>query len=119
MKINQTQLYAAINEYITREIVPLSATMDFPKQVLFGIRVGIVRRKIEDIVKTYLTNDSFKFLELVDGAGNIDIETIYNAALDTLQQVTQIDVGGITFKVPDLQKLYGIMQKYANQGVAQ
>jgi hypothetical protein len=119
MKINQTQLYAAINEYITREIVPLGATMDFPKQVLFGVRIGVVKRKIEDIVKSYLTNDSFKFLELVDSAGNIDIETIYNAALDTLQQVTQIDIGGITFKVSDLQKLYGIMQKYANQGVAQ
>ena len=119
MKISQAQLYAAINEYITREIVPLGATMDFPKQVLFGVRIGIVKRKIEDIVKSYLTNSGFKFLELVDSNGNIDIETIYNAALDTMQQITQLEIGGITFRVSDLQKLYGIMQKYANQGVIQ
>jgi hypothetical protein len=119
MKITQAQLYAAINEFINREIVPLSATMDLPKQLLFGIKIGVVKHKIEDIVKNYLTNSGFKLLELVDSNGYIDIETIYNAALDTMQQIPQFEIGGITFKISDLQKLYGIMQKYANQGVIQ
>jgi hypothetical protein len=114
MKINQTQLYAAINEFIDREIIPLSASMELSKQFMFGIKMGIVKRKIENVVKTYFNKDEFKFFELIDSNGNIDVDTIYNSAADMMQQLQQIEFGGITFKMADLQNLYGIMQKYAN-----
>ena len=119
MKINQMQLYAAINDFIDREIIPLSATMDLPKQFMFGIKMGIVKRKVENIVKTYLNKNEFKFFGLIDENNNIDIDTIYSSAADMMQQLQQLELGGITFKMADLQNLYGIMQKYANQGVIQ
>jgi hypothetical protein len=119
MKINQMQLYAAINEFIDREIIPLSATMDLPKQFMFGIKIRVVKHKIENIVKTYLNKSEFKFLELVDENGGIDVDTIYSSAADMMQQLQQVEIGGITFKMADLQNLYSIMQKYANQGVIQ
>ena len=117
MKINQAQLYAAINEFIDREIIPLSATMDIPKQFMFGIKIGVVKRKIESIVKSYLNRKEIQLLELIDANGNIDIDPIYGSAVDMMQQLQQLEIGGITFKMSDLQNLYGIMQKYANQGV--
>ena len=119
MKVNQAQLYAAINEFIDREIIPLSATMDTTKQLLFGIKIGIVKRKIETVVKNYLNKEELKLLELIDVNGNIDIDTIYGSAVDVMQQLHQFELGGITFKMSDLQNLYGIIQKYANQGVIQ
>lgn len=116
MKINEMQLYSALTEFIDREIVPLGATMNLTDQFMFGLKIGIVKRKIQNVVKGYLAKPEMKSLGIVDKDGAIDIETIYQSAMDMMKQMQQIDIGGITFKEADLQKLYGIMQKYVNQG---
>jgi hypothetical protein len=114
MRVNEMQLYGALNEFIDRELMPLSAGMDIPQQFLFGLKMGIVRRKLQDIVKSYIGTDAAKMLGLVDENGAIDIDTIYQAARDAFANVQQVDVAGITFKESDLQNLYGIMQRYAS-----
>lgn len=115
MRVNEMQLYSAVNEFIDREIMPLGATMNLPNQFAFGFKMGIVKRKIQDIVKGYLHNDKFKIFGLVDENGYIDIDTMYQSAHDVMAQMRELEIAGITFKENDLQKLYGIMQKYANQ----
>jgi hypothetical protein len=113
MKINEMQLYGALNEFIERDIMPLGASMDIKNQFIFGIAIGIVKRKMQDVVKSYIHSDVAKMLGLVDENGAIDIDTIYQSASDAFANIKQIDIAGITFKESDLQNLYGIMQKYA------
>jgi hypothetical protein len=115
MRLNEMQLYSSISEYIEREIMPLGASMNLTEQFLFGFKMGIVKRKIQDVVKNFLHDDKLKILGLVDENGCVDIDTMYQSASDVMGQMGHIDVAGITFKDVDLQKLYGIMQKYANQ----
>ena len=116
MKLNEMQLYSALNEFIEREIMPLGASMDLKEQFLFGFKMGIVKRKIQGIVKGYLSKQELKMLELIDENGNLDIDTLYQSASDMFNQIKQFEIGGITFKENDLGRLYSIMQKYATQG---
>lgn len=115
MRVNEMQLYSAINEYIDREIMPLGATMNLTEQFAFGFKMGIAKRKIQNAVKGYLSKKEVKMLDLVDENGYIDVETMYQSASDVMSQMKQLEIAGITFKDTDLQKLYGIMQKYASQ----
>ena len=116
MKLNEGQLYSSINEFIDREIMPLGATMNLTEQFLFGVKMGVVKRKVQNIVKQNLySNNALKAFGIVDENGYVDIDTLYESASDTMSQMKQLDVMGITFKDTDLQKMYGIMQRYANQ----
>jgi hypothetical protein len=114
MKISESGLYSAINEFIDREIIPLSASMDMTKQFMFGLKIGVVKHKMQGLVKSFLSKDGVRLLEIVDENGNIDIEPIYQSAMDTMKRMQKIEVGGITFNESDLQNLYGIMMKYAS-----
>ena len=113
MKINEMQLYSALNDYINNEIMPLSANMDLTKQFMFGLKIGVVKNRIERVVKNYLNKDELKILEIVDDNRNIDIEPIYQSALDMMRKMHQLEIGGIIFKENDLQNLYSVMQRYA------
>jgi hypothetical protein len=115
MKINQGQLYSALNEYIEREIMPLGASLNMTEQFMFYFKVGIAKRKLEGIVKNAFTRGKSTIFAVVDEDGNIDVDTLYQSANDAMAQMRQIELGGITFRSEDLQKLYGIIQKYATQ----
>lgn len=114
MKINELQLYSAINEFIDREIMPLGANMDLTKQFMFGLKIGVVKHKMQSVVKSYLNKDEIKMLGIVDENGNIDIEPIYQSAMDMMGKMQKLEIAGITFRESDLQNLYGTMQRYAN-----
>jgi hypothetical protein len=114
MKINEMQLYSALNEFIDREIMPLGANMDLTKQFLYGIKIGVVKHRIQGLTKSYLNKPEIKMLGLIDENGVIDIEPIYQSAMDMMNKMQKVEIGGITFKENDLQNLYGIIQKYAN-----
>lgn len=118
MKLTEMQLYSALNEYLDREIMPLGANMQMLNQFLFGMQVGVLKRKIQPIVQSYLNNGAIKALDLVDKDGKIDIDTLYNSAMDMFKQMKYIEVIGVRLSEIDLQKLYGIMQKYANTQTA-
>jgi hypothetical protein len=113
MKLNEMQVYSVLNEFIDREIMPLGATMKLSDQFLFGVKMGIVKRKIQNVVKGYLAKPEVKAFELIDDDGYIDVETLYESARDVMSQMKQLEIAGMTFKENDLQTLYGIMQKYA------
>lgn len=116
MKLSEMQLYSALNEYIDREIMPLGANMQMLNQFMFGVQMGVVKRKIQTIVKGYIASPSVKALGLIDENGLIDIDTLYGAASDTFKQMNYVEVGGVRLSESDLQKLYGIMRKYDNGG---
>jgi hypothetical protein len=114
MKLNEGQLYASANEFIEQVVMPLGASMSLTEQFMFGLKIGIARRKLQDVVSTYINSSGAKTLGLVDENGYIDIDTIYQSACDSMSQCGHIDVGGITFKEADLQRLYSIMQRHSN-----
>lgn len=114
MKINAGQLYASINEFIDQAVIPLSASMNLTDQFLFGIKIGIARKKLEDVINTYINSGGAKTLGLVDENGYVDIDTIYQSACESISKVGHIDVGGITFKDSDLHMLYSIMQRHSS-----
>lgn len=114
MRVSEMQLYPAITEFIERELMPLGATMNLTEQFLFGFKMGVLKRKIQDLVKGYLSNNGLKMLGIVDENGCIDIDTLYQSASDVMERMTQVTVMGFNFKANDLQNLYGIIQKYAN-----
>lgn len=114
MKINEMQLYSAINEFIDREIMPLGANMDLTKQFMFGLKLGVVKHQLQGVVKSYLNKDEIKMFGIVDENHNINIEPIYQSAMDMMSKMQKLEIAGITFKESDLQNLYGIMQRYAN-----
>lgn len=113
MRLNEMQLYSSINEFIDREIMPLGASMDLKEQFVFGFKMGIIKRKAQTLVKSYLGKKEFKMLDLIDENGYIDIDIMYQSAMDMFAQVKELEVAGITFKEQDLSKFYSIMQKYA------
>ena len=114
MKINEMQLYSALNEYIDRELLPLGASMDFIQQILYGTKIGVIKRRAEVVIKKYLNKPEMKMLELVDENGLIDIEPIYQSAMDMINKMQKVEIGGITFKPNDLQNLYSTLQRHAN-----
>jgi hypothetical protein len=113
MRINDAQLHLAINEFIDREILPLSSNMAFPQQFVFGFKMGVIKRKIKDVVNGYLSKGELKMLGLVDENGYIDAETMYQAAVEQFKHIPSVELAGITFKETDLQNLYNTIQKYA------
>ena len=113
MKIKEGQLYSAINEYIEKEIMPIGATLNMTEQFMFYFKVGVAKRKIEFIVKDAILKNKTSAYGLIDADGYIDIDTLYQSASDAMSQMKQIEIGGITFRDADLQKLYGIIHKYA------
>lgn len=113
MKLNEMQLYSALNEYIDREMMPLGATMKMTDQFFFGVKMGIVKRRLQEIIKGYLYKPELKAFGIVDENGYVDIDLLYQSASDTMSQMNQLDIAGFTFKLSDLQNLYGVMQRYA------
>lgn len=112
MKLNEMQIFSALNEYINKDILPLGATMKPLDQFLFGVKIAFVKKQLETVVKSYLSNPAFKDMGIIGEDGKIDVESIYQAALESMRNVHQLDIGGITFKEEDINKLYNIMQRY-------
>lgn len=114
MKINEMQLYSAINEFIDREIMPMGASLDWKKQLVHEIKVGVVKYQSQNLIKKYLNSDALKMLEIVDGDGNVDIEPIYISTINALSNGKQIEIAGIIFKESDVKNLYSTLQRHAN-----
>ena len=88
------------------------------EQFMFYIKVGVAKRKLESVVKNAVAHGKSSMFAVVDENGNIDVDILYQSANDAMAQMKQIEIGGITFREGDLQKLYGIIQKYANEVTA-
>jgi hypothetical protein len=115
MKLSESNLYSALNEFLEREIMPLGSRLSFTEQFMFGVKMGIVKRKMQNVLQAYLQSNGIKVLGLVDENGKIDVDTIYSSVSETMRQMGQVDIAGITFRENDLQKLYSIMQRYAQE----
>ena len=113
MKLSESSIDTAVNEFIDSEIAPMSSGMGAVEQFAFGFTLGIVKRKSNNILKRLINSKVAQTLELVDESGLIDIDLAYEAASESLNKIKQLEVGGIRFTSKDLDTLYSIMQRYA------
>ena len=60
-----------------------------------------------------MNSSEAKLLELTDGE-NIDIETLYTAAIPAMEKRGNIEVAGIKFSTQDINKLYQIVKEQIN-----
>ena len=111
MRTSMQSVMAGVSAYIDREIAPMGATMKNLDQFLFGVKVGIIRGRLEGIVRGFVGSEMAKTAQLVDEEGNIDIDTIYQASISSMSSVRYIDIAGIQLNETDLNKLYNYIKE--------
>ncbi|MBO7158130.1 MAG: hypothetical protein J6W31_05960 [Clostridia bacterium] len=108
--MNAAHIVRGVNEFIDTELAPSGASLPALDQFLFGLKLGIAKRKAESVVAG-LIEGSGKAIGVVDSEGNVDIDTVYHSALDAIRRVDSIDISGFKFREADINKLYGLIKK--------
>lgn len=111
MKTSIQSVMAGISAYIDQEIVPIGATMKNLDQFLFGMKVGVIRGKLEAMVRDFVMSDMAKAVKLVDEEGKIDIDTLYQSAVSSIKPISYIDIAGIRLNENDISKLYNYIKE--------
>lgn len=107
MKLTEGQIISAINEYIDKELMPLSSGMSMTEQFLHGFKMGIAKRKIPAVVQGKLANPMLK-----DAEGKIDADILFDSAAESMNRVHQVEIAGFKFNAQDLAKLREIAKRY-------
>ena len=114
--IKQQQLYNIINEYIDKEIAPLSVGTSPMQQFLFGFQLGIIKRKSQTLMKDLLSSPTSKMLHILDGE-NVDVDTLYGALSDAMSAQGSLEVCGVKFTNADVNKLYSMIRERSYEQV--
>ena len=111
MKASIQSIMAGVSAFIDNEIVPLGASMKSLDQFLFGMKIGIIRGKLEAMVKDFVMSDMAKAVQLVDDEGKVDIDVLYQSAMSSIKPITYIEVAGIRLDENDITKLYNYIKE--------
>lgn len=114
--IKQQTLYKVINEYIDKEIAPLSNGANQLQQFLFGFQLGIIKRKSQAVIKDYLNSSAAKVLHIVEG-DDVDVDTLYGALSESMEKQGNIEAFGIKFTSSDVNKLYSMLREQSYEQI--
>lgn len=109
--MNAAHIVRAVHEYIDTELAPGAASMPALDQFLYGLKLGIAKRKAESVVANLIETQRGGTLGVVDADGNVDIDVLFQSAIDSIHRVESIEIGGFRFKESDINKLYGILKR--------
>lgn len=109
--IKQQQLLQAINSYIDREVAPLSNNMLPIQQLVFGMELGIIKRKSKNMLDNFINSPSAKLLQLIDANGDIDADLLYEALNESMSKQGSVELMGVKFTSADVNKLYAIIKE--------
>lgn len=109
--IKQQQLLQAVNSYIDREVAPLSNSMSPVQQLVFGMELGIIKRRSKNMLDSFINSPSAKLLQLVDVNGDIDADLLYEALDESMSKQGSIELMGVKFTNADVNKLYAIIKE--------
>ena len=89
--------------------------LDGMKKVGLGIYAGLAGNNISTIVNKYSHNPAVEVLGIIDDAGNIDLDAVYQAALPMFSNGQRVPInipliGTLTVDKTDLDKLYQYMK---------
>lgn len=65
----------------------------------------------EKTVGALLNNPFIGMTDLVNGDGTIKGDELYKAARTAMEKARSITISGITFSIPDIDKIYSILQR--------
>lgn len=106
--VSLSQVKAGIGDYIQKAMMP---RMDSKRKFLLGTAYVLISTKFDQILPALAEIPMVKMLGIIDQAGNVDIDTIYNAAKEQIQNQEYIEVslnplGNFKFGATDIDELY-------------
>lgn len=107
MVITQGQLIEVVNDYIETDILVHTNKMSSVEQLIFGIKVGMFKRSVPKLITNYLDVPEMKLLGVVTDNG-VDLDIIYESALDSIRKIGTVEYGNLRFTENDITKLYNI-----------
>jgi hypothetical protein len=108
MIISQEQLHNAIMVYAEQEIA--SKASGFARFASYFL-ISSLRDHPEKTVGVVLNNPLIKMTDIVNEDGNIKADELYSAARVAMEKSVSVTLSGITFTVPDIDKIYTILQR--------
>lgn len=109
MVITQGQLIEVINEYINTDIMKHCNKLSSLEQLMFGIKVGVIKTAIPKLLNDYFDKPEMKLLGVVTDEG-INMDLIYNVATESMSRVKSVEYGGFKFDQKDIETLYTLIK---------
>lgn len=92
---------AGIVAYLERELIPKA---DFKTQFKLWAGIAFANVKVEKLYQENLSK--LVSMGIVDGQGNIDIETMYQCLKFAMKKTGKYQIGDIIFNEEDIDKIY-------------
>ena len=117
MSVSVDQIRCGVSSYILSELVP---RMDSTRQFIAGTATGFLSKKADHILRAIAQKDWAQLIELSYNDGKIDLETVFESAMEQFQRQPKLPLdipyfGRFTFEASDAQKLYNMIMN-ANGG---
>lgn len=108
MIVSTEQLHKAILTYAEEEIArKATGAAKFATYFL----IASLADHPEKTVGAIINNPIIKMADIVNDDGNIKADELYSAARVAMEKSVSVTVSGITFTVPDIDKIYTILQR--------
>jgi hypothetical protein len=108
MIVSAEQLHKAIITYAEEEIArKASGIAKFASYFL----ISSLANHPEKTVGAIINHPFIKMTDIVTEDGNIKADELYSAARSAMEKAVSVTVSGITFTVPDIDKIYTILQR--------
>lgn len=111
MFVTQGQLLEAIAEYIDTDIMAHTNKMTSVEQFIFGFKVGAFKRSLPNRLNKYVESAEFKLLGAMADDGRLDVDALYEPALESMRKVKALTYGGLKFNEDDVKKLYELVKQ--------
>lgn len=107
MNITKEQMHRAVMVYLDSEIAQkASGLTKFATYFL----ISSLQDHPEKTVGLVIDNPIISMADVVNADGTIKADELYRAARSAMEKCQSITLAGITFSVPDIDKIYSIMQ---------
>ena len=108
MIVTKDQLHNAIMIYAEQEIA--SKASGFTRFASYFL-ISSLQNHPEKTVGVILNHPLIKMTDIVNEDGTIKADELYSAARCAMEKSVSVTVSGITFTVPDIDKIYTILQR--------
>lgn len=107
MIITTDQMHRAIMTYLDAEIAQKATGLT--KFATYFL-ISSLQDHPEKTVGLVIDNPLIKMTDVVNADGTIRADELYRAARSAMERCHNVTIAGITFAVPDIDKIYSIMQ---------
>ncbi len=111
--IKAEQMKAGLGRYIQEKMMP---RLDDKRQFLLGMAYGLGAGKMDELLEAAAKNPGIRALGIMQENGEIDLDTLYNAAYAQMQAQKKLTLdipllGTFVFDESDLRDLYNAISQ--------